>query len=322
MTGFGFLVALLISAVLLTLAVVAYRSLRSQRLIQQALATKVTSAPDERRLSGLASGYELVESRHGPMLVNSKDRYLGQAVIAYGECCELEVGFLIQLLSLRPGLVIEIGTNIGTHTIPLARSLEAQGRRMIVFEPQPIIFQNLCANLALNGLGNVAAWPFACGDRDATVHFARPDYAADGNFGGVSMAYDATENNVAVPCRRLDDLVRGDDVAMIKVDVEGFELAALAGAVDTLARCRPILYVENDRPEKSAELIAWLLAQDYRLWWHIPALFNPDNFFGNQENLYPGVASFNMLGLPKELDVPVGGLQEIHVNTTHPLAGR
>ena len=98
MTGFGVLAAVLISAVLLALALVAFRALRLQRLMQEALAANPpiaaegAPAPDGIRLSGLAHGYELIESRHGPMLVNSKDRYLGQAVIAYGECCELEVG--------------------------------------------------------------------------------------------------------------------------------------------------------------------------------------------------------------------------------------
>jgi FkbM family methyltransferase len=56
---------------------------------------------------------------------------------------------------------------MGIHTVPLAQALQEQGRRLVAFEPQPVIFQQLCANLALNGLMNVTAWPFACVPRRA-----------------------------------------------------------------------------------------------------------------------------------------------------------
>ena len=49
----------------------------------------------------VAPPYRLVQSRHGWMLVNPNDAYLGQAIVQYGECCEIEVAFLLQLLSLR-----------------------------------------------------------------------------------------------------------------------------------------------------------------------------------------------------------------------------
>ena len=65
-------------------------------------------------------------------------------------------------------------------------------------------------------------------------------------------------------------------------------------------RDRPVIYVENDREEQSAGLIGCLLGMNYRLWWHVPFLYNPDNFLANPENVYPGVVSFNMLCLPAE----------------------
>ena len=60
-----------------------------------------------------------------------------------------------------------------------------------------------------------------------------------------------------VPIVRIDDL-RLDDCHFLKIDVEGMEKTVLAGAVDTIRRFRPILYVEDDRFEKSAELRAFL----------------------------------------------------------------
>jgi FkbM family methyltransferase len=254
------------------------------------------------------------------MLVNQHDFYLGRAIIEYGECCEHEVRFLTSLLAYRPGMVVEIGANIGTHTIPLAKTLAAEGRKLVAFEPQPFLFQNLCANLALNGLTNVRAWPWACGAKEEVVYFPLPDYKAVGNFGGISMGTDALAETVDVPCVRLDDIVGSDMISLLKIDVEGYELLALQGALDALSQSRPVVYVENDRIEKSQALIEWLWSQNYRLYWHIPFLFNQDNFFEKEENMYGHTASFNMVGLPRELGISIDGLNEIVSAVDHPLA--
>ncbi|MBO2969087.1 FkbM family methyltransferase [Burkholderia pseudomallei] len=55
-------------------------------------------------------------------------------------------------------------------------------------------------------------------------------------------------------------------VRLLKIDVEGFELQVLQGAQKTLAKHRPVLYVENDRVELSSVLIEFLWGQGYRLW--------------------------------------------------------
>ena len=69
-------------------------------------------------------------------------------------------------------------------------------------------------------------------------------------------------------------------LALVKVDVEGMEAEALLGAERTIAQHRPILYVENDRRDRSERPIALIGALIYDLWWHLPPMFNPDNFRG------------------------------------------
>lgn len=294
----------------------AFAKLGRARRVQPAATLPLSTVSVARRTLDVAPPYTLVESRHGWMLVNRNDFYLGQAILQYGECCEIEIAFLVQLLSTsRPGLLVEVGANIGTHSVPLARTLAAQKRRMVVIEPQPFIFQNLCANLALNGITNVRALPVACGESDSTLYFSLPDYVATGNFGGVSMALEPIADGVSVPCRRLDDLLDGENVALMKIDVEGFELRALRGAEATIDRSRPILYVENDRAEQSADLIEWIWAKDYRIWWHAPLLYNSGNFFANEDDIYPSVISVNMVCVPREFAVPaMSGVEEIIVN--------
>jgi len=273
-------------------------------------------------LISAAPPYFLASTKYGLMLVNGNDVYMGIAYVKYGECCQIETDFLLPLLQ-PPGLVIEVGSNMGVHTVPMALELARQGRTMMAFEPQPIIFQQLCANLALNGLMNVTAMPYACGAEAGSVSFTVPNYRELGNFGATEMvAPGAAPQHTAavhqVACFPLDSFVPPGEVALIKIDVEGFELAVLQGAVQTLERAKPILYVENDRVAYSRQLIKWLLDHGYRLWWHTPFLFNPQNCNGVQENLYAGVASFNMLCVPVGRECPVQGLEEILEPCIHP----
>lgn len=268
-----------------------------------------------------APGLRLVQGRHGWMLAHAADVYIGRSFIRYGECCEQEVQFLLQLLRAG-GSVVEVGANIGTHTVPLARALAAQQRRLLAYEPQPVMFQTLCANLAVNGVGNVLAQPAACGAEPGTLYFDPPDYRAGGNFGGVAMQRAAGAGRTAVRCLRLDDELAGERIGLLKIDVEGFELEVLRGAAATIARCRPLLYLENDRAEQSQALIEWLWAAGYALWWHFPRLYNPDNFAGDGENVFGKVASYNMLGLPREAGTAVQGLAAVTDSRQHPSQGR
>jgi len=273
----------------------------------------------------VAPPYCLVRSRHGWMLSNLNDVYMGKAMATYGECNELELAVLLALAEY-PGLVVEVGANMGIHTVPLAQALRERGRQLVAFEPQPVVFQQLCANLALNGLMNVTAWPFACGEVQGVVTFPRPDYLKTGNFGGVSMSSSAPaagDTCVPVPCIRLDDMLPSERVGLLKIDVEGFELRVLKGGCALIQRSRPLVYVENDRVDRSQELIEWLWGIGYNLWWHTPRLFNPQNFFGVAHNLYGTLASLNMLGVPREVNLGVPApFVRVEDSTYHPTGPR
>lgn len=269
----------------------------------------------------IADPYELTPCRHGLMLVNRNDIYMGQALLKYGECCELELQFLLGLLR-KPGLAVEAGANMGIHTVPLAKALASQGRTLYAFEPQPVIFQQLCANLALNGLTNVSAFPMACGNRNGAVLFEVPNYLSKGNFGGIEMGgtVRSEARHQTVPCVRLDDFLPIEEVGFLKIDVEGFELEVLKGAEKILERSQPILYLENDRIERSPQLIQWLFDHQYRLWWHLTPLFNAANFRGVAENDFANLGSCNMLCLPRSMNAEVVGEKEITDPNHHPYA--
>lgn len=280
----------------------------------------MSSASQKEELPRTPGGlYSFVSARHGAFLANPKDSYIGQALIRYGEYSEAECRLLCSLLP-RAGVVADVGANVGAFTVPLAKRAGREGR-VHAFEPQPMVFQNLCANLALNGLRNVYAYNAACGAEEGSIVFPDIDYGVETNFGGVSLdrlPKVAQGQNVGI--RTIDelDLPRLD---LLKIDAEGMEVEVLKGATATIARTKPLLYLENDRLERSEELIALVQSLAYRLWWHLPPLYSADNWFQEAENEWPGIVSINMLCLPRDRSAEVSGLAEIASAQERPALG-
>ena len=253
-----------------------------------------------------AGSMRLKPCRHGAFLYNVNDVYIGRSLDLYGEFSEGEAALFRQIL--KPGMVAcDVGANIGCHTVFMVQAV-GPGGLVCAFEAQRQVFQTLCANVALNGLGNVRIWQAAAGAAAGEITVPAQRYDEAGNFGGVTLG-GGTQGEM-VPVMALDSLPFGS-CHFIKIDVEGMEAEVLAGAHETIARFRPVLYVENDRREKSAALIDALRGLDYRLYWHLPPLYNPDNFFANGDNVFGNILSRNMLCLPKESRRQVEGLPPV-----------
>ena len=245
------------------------------------------------------------QCRHGMMLYVRSDMYVGRSLDLYGEFSEGETEIFRQLI--RPGdIVIEAGSNIGAHTVYLAKAV-GPGGCVLAYEPQRFLHQILCANIALNELMNVYARQAALGESPGKITVPVPDYAQTGNFGGISLGGQRGEM-VAVETL---DAVKLPRVRMIKADVEGMECQVLRGGIQTIRNHRPFLYVENDRKEKSAELIRLIGELGYRMWWHTPRLFNSANYAGRSENVFGNIVSVNLLCIPREFSSQIAGLREV-----------
>jgi FkbM family methyltransferase len=246
-------------------------------------------------------------ARCGPFLYNPNDLYIGRAIELYGEAHELELEFLRSLCGAG-SYVFDAGANIGDHTVPLAQHVGERGR-VFAFEPQRVVFQMLCGNVALAGLVNVETYQAALGAELGSVVIPEIDYGHEANYGGVEVGQFASGR--PVPVRTLDEFLDLPHVDLLKIDVEGMERAVLAGGARFIEAFRPLMYVENDRLERSAELIEHVLSLRYRLFWHLPPLFNPRNFRANSENVFGNIVAWNMLCVPAETPLEITGFQEI-----------
>ena len=243
------------------------------------------------------------------MLYSINDTTIGRLFDLYGEFSEPEVEMLGKLVS--PGdTVIEVGANIGALTVPLAQFVGPQGV-IVAFEPQRVLYQNLCANVALNGLGNVRAINAAVGRENGSVVLPRIDYDKPGIFGAHSI--EGATDGETVQLVALDKFVQTKRCRLMKVDVEGMEEDVILGATNLIKTLRPILYVENDREEKSESLIATLLGLDYKLYWHLPPLCRDNNFFGHEKTFLPNTISINMLCAPSNFTV--AGMDKLQITS-------
>lgn len=247
------------------------------------------------------NGHVRVKSgRHGLMAFNIHGTFIGRSLDLYGEWSPEDARLLSDYL--RPGMtVLDIGANIGTHTLFLAASTGPSGE-VLAFEPAPGLFQLLCCNLALNGQARVRPIAAAVGAARGTAGLPSLDLGRAGNFGATAIAAAGEE---VVPMLAIDDL-SPDACHLMKIDVEGREREVLAGAAATIARHRPVLFLENEEPSLSPALLRQVFEFGYRAWWHSPPLFSPGNWYGNPVDVFPGLGSLNLLCLPPEYGPPAG----------------
>ncbi|MEJ5384057.1 MAG: FkbM family methyltransferase [Fimbriimonadales bacterium] len=151
----------------------------------------------------------------------------------------LDLRFLRKLL--RPGdTIVDIGANIGSHAIPLAKSL-GETTQVYAFEPHPRVFAQLQANAALNRLPNLHLYNLALGAHAGEVAFTdvrSDDYNRVAPVGAGALMAPMTPLDCFEP-------LATTPIDLLKVDVEGYELFVLRGAEATLTRTRFIFLEAN-----------------------------------------------------------------------------
>jgi len=184
----------------------------------------------------------------------------------------------LKLLINEPsGTVLDIGANLGTFCVPLARKIPKL--KFHAFEPQRIVNYQLCANIIINSLDNVYTYELALSNKDDQLNLVMPDYAKETNIGAFSIDTEVRSNEyecATVSVTNKIDLVPLDffafsDVKLIKIDVEGHELEVLQGGLETIKANNypPIIFEAwTWKPwfqEKRASLFEYLKGHGYEI---------------------------------------------------------
>ncbi len=132
--------------------------------------------------------------------------------------------------------ILDIGANIGNHTIFFAKECEA--RKIYSFEPTQKSFQILKENIRINCLDHmVVAMNVALGAKDSKV-----DVIVDAKDAGSNHVEENMDGDIVM--KTLDSLSIHDRIDFIKIDVEGYEYEVLKGAERSIAKDKPHIFIE------------------------------------------------------------------------------
>ena len=198
---------------------------------------------------------------------------IGHAIVTTG-LYDLPVSETLWRLTDPAGCAVDAGANVGHMTSILALQTGVGGQ-VWSFEPHPEIFEELCVNVkswtAASGQGKIHLEQLALSDHSGTgwlttaAHFAQ-------NRGTATLAASDTgrgdnSRKIPVPLRTLDEVLgENQNVGMLKIDVEGHELAVLQGARRLLETGRIRDLVFEDHASFPTPTTTFLSARGYSIF--------------------------------------------------------
>ena len=185
------------------------------------------------------------------MILNKRPAYQGQKQHAVMDLCR------------QHRVAVDVGAHVGLWSYNLAH------RFTQVHAFEPVAAHRECFARNLEGIENVTLHPCALGDREARVNIrTEPTSSGDSRVDGPGE----------IPMHTLDSF-RLEEVDLLKIDTEGFELFILRGAEELLARQKPVVIVEQKRGHASRfglgdkDAVPYLKSLGYKLMQEISGDF-------------------------------------------------
>ncbi|AJD01202.1 FkbM family methyltransferase [Campylobacter lari] len=176
----------------------------------------------------------------------------------YNELIPYEYEMLQDILgkAKKDTIIVDIGSNIGNHSLYLA----AHGFDIYAFEANQELCDIFKMSIELNGFKKIKLHKFGLSDKKETAVF---DILNPENLGGQSLKIKDSGNIALYP---LDDIKFEKDISVLKIDVEGMETKVLNGAMNTIKKYRPFLYIEAINNVEFKKINIILEKLDYVYW--------------------------------------------------------
>jgi FkbM family methyltransferase len=204
------------------------------------------------KLGSLENTYVIKNFDHDLKLRIDRSREMGSSLFWTGFHEFKELMYLNRFL--KPNMVaLDVGANLGEYTLFMAKRLP-QGK-VIAFEPFEKTRVELKHNCTINHLNNIDVKDYGLGVNEELVTL----YEIDDTHEGLSTAFPADRtirNRFEIQLKSLDDeldVLKLNRLDFIKIDIEGGELFALQGSMQSLKQYRPLVMIEiNDYTYKAA----------------------------------------------------------------------
>lgn len=229
-------------------------------------------------------------------IVPANDSGVGQCLRDNGEFAKVEVDLIASLLG--GGVCIDVGANVGSIALPLARS----ARMVIALEANRGFANVLAANALNNRLYNVSTVHAAVGEVERLARFPMIPLGEAGNLGVSGFHLSGRFAEEVVRMTTLD-AIAPPSTTFIKIDVEGYEPSVLEGAPQVLNTIRPSWLVESgDDNPGTRSVIATFKAAGYELYWFFAPFVTPAPARGSAPAKLRG--DVNILAVPAEKPQP------------------
>lgn len=219
----------------------------------------------------MKKSFEIIQTNFGNFLINEYD-LIGNFLKNY-QFWEIHLyEFYSQILN-ENSYCIDAGANLGFHTIQFGKL----SKKVYAFEPQPLVFNQMCANILFNDLNEIIVpYRLALGDKydkQQLWNIEHEDWVGNEvyNWGGrgiIPKGYGgkrSTDNEVRdydiVDVVTLDsfDFPKCD---LIKIDIQGYEYFAFLGAQKLIKTHKPIILVENPLEENDIDIKSKLFLKE------------------------------------------------------------
>ena len=156
--------------------------------------------------------------------------------------------YITKYVETKNTTIVDVGANLGFHTLEFADLVE--NGQVFAFEPQKIVYYQLCGNIILNGFTNVTAYNFGVGNSNKKIRVENQDYSASEklNIGNTHLDAFTHAGYNEVDLVKLDDF-KFNNLSIIKIDVQGYEVEVLKGAINTINEHRPVIFIEIEPPQ-------------------------------------------------------------------------
>lgn len=218
---------------------------------------------------------------HGTFIVNRFDcdkELTGQSrwLLDHGNVSSFEAQIAyLNIKNKENPIIFDVGANIGTFTSWMSKAFP--NGKVYSFEPQRLIFQMICGNMAINNLDNVYIFNIALGNENKTIEFDEPDYFQNIDYGTFSLKKEIIEKKSKY--KNIVDLLKLDffiekykinSIDFIKIDAEGMDLEVIQGATESIKKFMPCVLVEHSDNQVSIldELKKELIKYNYNFEVH------------------------------------------------------
>jgi len=196
--------------------------------------------------------FVVLDSVYGKFIVARTCMFQAEALVKTGRThIESELNNIFALVDTLSddAVIVDGGANIGFFTVPVAQRTQNRNIRIVAFEPQRQLFQALGGSLAINGYRHVYLHNCGLGAQPGIAQLPAVDYGVARDFGTVSLSDETTVDEDGWMSDQVVDVTSIDAMALprldfLKLDVEGYEVAALTGGLDTIRQHRPWIWAE------------------------------------------------------------------------------